>query len=303
MARRAYKKPYRAKKKKPLLAKASFWRSVGVTAAAGGAFWVICFCPALEVREVNIEGAQKINSQDCSRLIEDEINKKIAFFDSRSILLFNLEQTKREILAKFPQVQDIRIVRQFPSKIYASVEERRGVAVFIDGGGRRFFVDMQGVAFESATDSGGIIEINDGRVAEAAAGSQVISKELLDGILRMKGQIDGTGKVAVTSATVATLERVNLLTSEGWYIYFNPLKDINDQLVKLNAVLADNTFQTKRQNLEYLDIRFTRIYLKEKSEADNQEAIDPSQEASITGNTESTENKKDTGNTDDSIRQ
>jgi hypothetical protein len=267
MPRRSYKKPYRAKKKRPLLAKASFWRSIGVTAAAGGTVWVVCFCPALEVKEVSVEGAQKINSQDCAQLIEEEINKKIAFFDSKSILLFNLEQTKKEILAKFPQVQDIKIVRQFPSRISASVEERRGVAVIVDGSGKRYSVDMQGIAFEEASEPDGVIEITDSHAAAIEAGSPAISKDLLSEILRMKGSIDGGGEVSVVNASIATPERINLLTSEGWYIYFNPLKDIEGQLVKLEAILADESFNVRRANLEYLDIRFTRVYIKGKDVA------------------------------------
>ena len=270
MPRRSYKKPYRAKRKKPLLAKASFWRSLGVTAAAGGAVWVVCFCPALEVKEVNVEGAQKINAQDCAQMIQEEINKKIAFFDSKSILLFNLEQAKKEILAKYPQLQDIKIVRQFPSKIYASVEERRGVAVYVDSRGKRYSVDIQGIAFEEAADPEGVIEIVDSRGPEVEAGGQAITKELLSGILRMKGAIDGEGKITVLNAKIETLERINLQTSEGWFIYFNPLKDIEDQLVKLDAVLADPAFNAKRSNLAYLDIRFTRVYLKEKDAAETE---------------------------------
>ena len=270
MPRRSYKKPYRAKRKKPLLAKASFWRSLGVTAAAGGAVWVVCFCPALEVKEVNVEGAQKINAQDCAQMIQEEINKKIAFFDSKSILLFNLEQAKKEILAKYPQLQDIKIVRQFPSKIYASVEERRGVAVYVDSRGKRYSVDIQGIAFEEAADPEGVIEIVDSRGPEVEAGGQAITKELLSGILRMKGAIDGEGKITVLNAKIETLERINLQTSEGWFIYFNPLKDIEDQLVKLDAVLADPAFNAKRSNLADLDIRFTRVYLKEKDAAETE---------------------------------
>jgi cell division septal protein FtsQ len=265
MARRSYKKPYRAKRKKPLLAKASFWRSLGGLVFVGGAVWVVCFCPALEVREVNVDGAQKISGQDCVDLIEAEITKKITFFDSKSILLFNLDQAKKEILAKYPQIQDIKIERKFPSKIYASVEERRGVAEYVDSRGGHYSVDTEGFAFEEAPNAAGVVEIIDHGNQGVQVGTQAIAKETLSAILKMKGEIDGAGKMTVVQVQIATPERINLLTSEGWYIYFNPLKDINDQMVKLNAVLADESFGAKRVNLEYLDIRFTRVYLKQKS--------------------------------------
>lgn len=268
MPRRSYKKPYRAKRKKPLLAKASFWRSIGGLAFIGGAVWVVCFCPALEVKEINVNGAQKINGQDCVNLIENETSKKVAFFDSKSILLFNLDQAKKEILAKYPQIQDVKIERKFPSKIYALIEERQGVAVYVDAKGSKFSVDTEGYAFDPADSTESVIEILDPGTTEAKIGSPVILKDTLAAILKMKGEIDSMGKISVVQARLATPERINLLTSEGWYIYFNPLKDINEQLVKLNAVLSDASFAAKRTNLEYLDIRFTRVYLKEKGTAE-----------------------------------
>jgi len=178
--------------------------------------------------------------------------------------LFNLDQAKKEILAKYPQIQDVKIERKFPSKIYALIEERQGVAVYVDAKGSKFSVDTEGYAFDPADSTESVIEILDPGTTEAKIGSPVILKDTLAAILKMKGEIDSMGKISVVQARLATPERINLLTSEGWYIYFNPLKDINEQLVKLNAVLSDASFAAKRTNLEYLDIRFTRVYLKER---------------------------------------
>jgi len=264
MTRRSYKKPHRAKKVKPLVAKASFWRAVFGVSAVGGMMWLVCFSPALEVKEIKVSGTEKVSDQDCIKLIEDEISKKIAMFDSKSILLFNLDQAKKDILARYPQIQNIKIERQFPSKILASVEERRGVAVF-DSGGKKYLIDAAGIGFQEAADVTGLLVISDSRDRDITIGAQVLSKELLSGILRMKGNMTESAEIETTAAIVATPERVNLQTTEGWYVYFNPLKDIDSQLSKLVAVLKDDSFKSKRTNLEYVDIRFTRVYLKEKN--------------------------------------
>jgi hypothetical protein len=266
MVRRTYKKPHRAKKRKSIFAKAAFWRSAFFVVAIGGSVWLVCFSPALEVKEINVAGTQKINGDDCAKFIEEEVNKKIAFLDSKSILLFNLDQTKKEILAKFPQIQDIKIKREFPSKIYASIEERRGVAVLAAGNGKRYLVDTDGIVFEeTAENPPGLLQIAAGRAQDLQVGNTAIEKELLSSILRMKGDVQSTAEITVTGAVLATPERVNLQTSEGWYVYFNPIKDTDSQLLKLGAVMTDETFKAKRSNLEYVDIRFTRVYLKEKS--------------------------------------
>jgi cell division septal protein FtsQ len=266
MVRRTYKKPHRAKRKKTLWQKPVFWRSLVLATGAGGAVWLVCFSPALEVKEIEVAGTQKIDNGVCAKMIEEEVAKKIALFDSKSILLFDLEQAKKDLLARFPQAQDIKIERQFPSKIIASVQERRAVAIF-NGNDKRWLLDNDGIAFEESTvgESNDLLQIFIPE-KQAQIGQQIIDKNTLSGILRIKGEIGQLPDIVAESISLATPERINLLTKEGWYVYFNPLKDIDQQLAKLAAVAKDEEFLQKRKNLEYVDVRFTRVYLKEKIE-------------------------------------
>ena len=266
MTRRIYKKPHRAKKHKPLIAKASFWRSICVFAVLCGSVWLVCFSPALEVKDIEVAGAEKVSEQDCAKVIHDEVNKKIAFLDSKSILLFNMEQTKKELLARFPQVQNIKIERQFPSKIIASVEERSGVAIMGDGSGKKFLVDGNGIAFEEVFEQKELLEISVAAGRPLKVGDEAVSKEMLSGILRIKGDMLASSGINTVGASIETPERINLQTQDGWYVYFNPLKDIDSQLSKLAAVIGDESFKAKKANLEYVDVRFTRVYLKQKVE-------------------------------------
>jgi len=59
--------------------------------------------------------------------------------------LFNLEQTKKQILSHYPQIQDIKIERKFPSQIYASVKERQEVANFNSADSVNYLIDGQGI--------------------------------------------------------------------------------------------------------------------------------------------------------------
>lgn len=263
MVRRTYKKPHRAKKKNPLWVKPVFWRSLILITGAGGAVWLICFSPALEVKEIEVAGTKRIDNGICAKMIESEVAKKIALFNSKSILLFDTDQIKKDLLARFPQAQDIKIERQFPSKIIASVQERRETAIFAANNGY-YLVDNDGIAFEQTPPRTDLLEIS-GQDRAVEIGQNAIDKNTLGVILRIKGEIDSTADIAVVSAAIVANERINLLTKEGWYIYFNPLKDVDSQLEKLKAVASDELFGQKRNNLEYIDIRFTRVYLKEKT--------------------------------------
>ena len=121
-----------------------------------------------------------------------------------------------------------------------------------------------GIAFEEFTDQADLLEIQDEHDQAARLGLSPISKNLLLSILKMRSDVLSLTNITIKTAFIATPERINLLTSDGWYIYFNPLKDTNEQLVKLGAVISDDSFKQKKGNLEYVDIRFTRVYLKEK---------------------------------------
>gem|GEM_PF-644046 len=272
MKRRIYKKPHRARRKKPLWTKPIFWRTIFLSGSGAFAFWLVCFSPVFEVQTIKIDGAEKIEEGEVVEIIEKELNKKIGLLDSKSILLFNLDQTKKDLMARLPQVQDIVISREFPSKIIASVQERRAAAIF-SAGGKQYSLDESGLVFEEYQNGEGLPLISAPFAAAPQIGARAVEKETMRGILRVIGEMRGATDIAPAEAIIASPERVNLLTQEGWYVYFHPRRDISDQIVKLLAVINDESFKQKRKNLEYVDVRFTRVYLKEK---DNNAAPPPS---------------------------
>jgi len=54
---------------------------------------------------------------------------------------------------------------------------------------------------------------------------------------------------------------LDVKTSEGWEIYFNLKKDINWQLTELDFLLKERIPPDKKGNVEYIDLRFERIYI------------------------------------------
>ena len=65
-----------------------------------------------------------------------------------------------------------------------------------------------------------------------------------------------------TGAVIVSEERLNVKTSEGWEIYFNTADDLDWQVQELALVLEKQITPEKRRNLEYIDLRFSRVYYK-----------------------------------------
>jgi cell division septal protein FtsQ len=268
MKKRRYKKPYRAKRKKPFFYSKSFWFFTFFLFLGGGLAWFLCFSPVFEVKMVEVSGDGKVNNGECQKIIEGMAEKRVAFLSSKSIFLFDLDRASREILSKFPQIQNINIQRKFPGEIYASLEERKPAATFNWRDSRYFSIDESGVIFEESRKTSDSFELkkND-ESGDVKAGDKVFDSAFLVKILRFKA--DGENKLGLKfdQGLVVTDERVNFKTKEGWEIFINPQKDIDWQFTKLDAVVLDESFKTKRSELEYVDLRFTRVYLKTKQAA------------------------------------
>ena len=57
-------------------------------------------------------------------------------------------------------------------------------------------------------------------------------------------------------------KRLNTKTSEGWEIYFNLKGDLNWQITELGLVSEKQIPLEDRGELEYIDLRFSRVYYK-----------------------------------------
>ena len=59
--------------------------------------------------------------------------------------------------------------------------------------------------------------------------------------------------------------RFNAKTQEGWEIYFNPKENLDWQLTELALVLKQKIPPDERKNLEYIDLRFNKVYIKKSN--------------------------------------
>lgn len=239
--------------------------SLAFLAILGGSGWFLCFSPVFEVKMVSVSGDGELKNSECQKLLEDLAEKKIGLMSSKSIFLFDLDKANKEILEKFPQIQNISIQRKFPGEIYASLQERKPAAVF-DWRGQKFFnIDETGVIFEEAGGPDDFFIISRNNESEdVKLGSRVFDTAFLVKILRLKTDIESKLPVRVARGLVVTDERVNFKTTEGWEIFVNPQKDMDWQFAKLEAVVNEESFTEKRTDLEYIDLRFTRVYLKSR---------------------------------------
>ena len=98
-------------------------------------------------------------------------------------------------------------------------------------------------------------------ISEIKLGKEVIDKDKMEQILKVGNNLNNELKIPIKELLVVSDRRFNIKTSEGWEIYFNPSKDLDWQLTELGILLKEKILPEKRRNLQYIDLRFEKIYI------------------------------------------
>jgi cell division protein FtsQ len=252
---RIYRKPHRVKRKKPFYKNKFFLVFILVLIILGISFYIFSFAPFFQIKEIQIYGEKTIPANDLKTALNEKIEKRIFSFLSKSIFLINPKKIESEFLQKYPKISKIEIKRKLPSTLILNIQEREPVGIFLVDD-KKFFVDSTGIIFEEAQSEDNFLKIRTSDVfSNIELGRKVITKELMAFILDAKEKIQQNFQLKIEEAFIVSEERINLKTSEGWFLYLNS-ENLDWQLRKLKTVLEKEIPKEKRTLLEYIDTRF-----------------------------------------------
>jgi cell division protein FtsQ len=254
--RKTFRKPYRVRKKRNIFKNRFFKRSFLILLILGALSYFLLFSETFQIKEILVFADKKVRARDIELVVEDTINKKKLFLKEKNIFLANLDIIKKNILDTFPPISEVRIERNFPDTLNIKVSERVGLAVFCHQD-NCFLLDKKGVIFERVSEdylSLPKIKIPDFD-SRLELGDNLVGEELISKVVKIILELEDL-KIPVKETRIILEERVNVLTFEGWEIYFNPQRDIDWQLTKLKAVLEKYILPQERENLEYIELRF-----------------------------------------------
>ncbi len=181
--------------------------------------------------------------------------KKLYFFND-NILLIDPKLIKQKSLKYFPSIEEIRVIKEYPDILKVLVREREEVAYtcFSEG---CFLLDENGIVFEKISEEkSSLLKIEGDQLNEDFnLGEEIINSEFFSKILNFYSKLKDL-ELEVEKLVIVSEERVNVVTKEGWQIYFDPQKDIQWQFTKLEIVLKEHLSLEERKKLEYIELRF-----------------------------------------------
>ena len=225
---------------------------------------MIFFSPVFQVKKIEIAGTEKISGEELKKNIESQIQKRLLFFPTKSIFLVNLEDIGNELSKSFVELAKADLERKFPDSLAVKIEERKPEAIF-NWQGNLFLIDKEGIIFAPASSDVFLPEIeNEAFKENPELGKNAIAKERLSLILDIRNKLKKNFNIDALRIAVSAEERLNFKTIDGFEIYFGARENVDWQMTELGLILEKQIPPEKRGMLEYIDLRFSRVYYKYK---------------------------------------
>ena len=128
-----------------------------------------------------------------------------------------------------------------------------------------FFIDREGIIFKKTKTElmqEEVMIVSLKKEEALISGKEILVPQILELILKIKEDFEENLKIEIENFTIVSEKRLNVKTNENWEIYFNLEKDVKLEVTKLKALLEKEISPEERRNLEYIDLRFEKVFYK-----------------------------------------
>lgn len=229
--------------------------------------YLFLFSPIFAIKDIKISGLGE-NKADLNEAVYGLAQKEMTrpflkFFKYNSFFLLNTNSIKEKIKQGFPIIDEVKIRKKPLSTLVIDLKERKGEAILCSPELVCYFVDKTGVIFQETSRDIAlpIIVASDG--TSYSLGQKILAQEWVAYIAAVFNFFQNNLKIPVEHfITDKSSNRLNIKTSEDWEVYFSFENDAQDSLLKLGLLIEKNLPFDKRKNLQYIDMRFSKVYYK-----------------------------------------
>jgi len=271
---KTYKKYKKLKKYKPVTTQKWFIVCIVCIVAGILGFYLFFVNNYFNIKNIKVSGVSTIDPQNIKDIAQQILNSKQLLASASNIFTLPKNQIKKEVLGKFLNVKDVIINKQLPDQIEIIIKERDEMALWCNqkpdenaykGQGTSspnnsncFAIDENGIIFENKSATAPDFIINSQK-DNTKPGDKVLGQEELAVIKNIKEKTQSQAGIKIVVCDMLSPTQYNFKTENGWYLFFNPKKDIELQTVSLNLVLKTKLPESKRGGLKYIDLRFETI--------------------------------------------
>lgn len=258
---------YRRRQPKKIKWKA-YLSGVAVLAIAAGAVYILCFSPYLRIKEIKVEGAQKVSKEEIVSFSKQVLaSREYWIIPKDSLVFFSGPGLQDLLLRQMLLIKSVDIARNISGSLLIKVQERQKAIIYCDIR-QCYDIDDDGLVFEEAPAvyGGMMIALKNNSGRGVKIGDQIVGPELILFVKEARHSLNERVNLNLIYFEIGSYPaaEVDAVTVEDWKIIFDPNRSAEDQVVALKLVL-DEKIKEQRDKLEYVDLRVeNRVYYKMK---------------------------------------
>lgn len=231
-------------------------------------FYWLFFSRAFTIEQIAIQGNFYLPQDQVNEIARRQMSAlRWGFISERNVFAFDTEQFSRDISDKFA-LGKIYVKKDRPHKIILIIDEKPREAIWSTRGAY-FALDSQGkiLGQVAGPDNKNGLIIYDQSGSEANIGDFALSNSALAFLSRITQSniIKPLKPRFFITAQPNSSDFLLKAGDSGWKIHFDASADAQSQINNLDLALRNSVPPDKRNNLEYIDLRFgEKVYVKYK---------------------------------------
>jgi len=223
--------------------------------------YLIVYSDLFKIKNVEIQGTEMINLQEIQSLVFEQTKGRIWWLLPRNnLLFFNKNNLIKEINNQY-LLNKLEIDKKW-QKIVIKLEEKNVYLIF-NNLKSQYFLDINGaITKEISNDDISKYEQKFPLVyimQEVKVGDKPVSARFVNFVLELDKALKEAG-IKVKNYEGGGVDQVNLVTVDGWKVFFSLNIPISQSIENLNLILSK---KLKNKKFEYIDLRNgDKVYYK-----------------------------------------
>lgn len=269
-----YKKRKKFKKKKSIFKNRLFRYLILSFVFLGLLSYLLFFSELLKIKRIEILSKLPLDNEfykEQEIILKKDIGNFLITKLAENIFLLKSEGIKEKLLEEHPELKTLKVRKSLTGKLILEVEQRKAVGIFcFQREDECFLIDDYGIIFqdfgslktETINLFAEVIRIFSEEERDKDLGEKVLAEEKLTQFLRIKDDLEKNLEIETAKFILAGQQRTDIETAEGWQIYLDMTGDMKLSLTKLKLLLEKEISAEQRKNLQYIDLRFSKVYYK-----------------------------------------
>jgi cell division septal protein FtsQ len=226
-------------------------------------FVFFAFCPYLQIKNIEINGIFRFSSKDYLKEIANNFAvKKLIFIENRNIFFIWNKSLENYIKEKDYKIGKVVARKIYPDKLLISIEERFPVGI-IYSGENSFLFDNEGVIFQNVGkdfSNQNLIRLLTSN--NVILGEKNFEENFINDLETIFDFFENKLKINLENIDISSSDKIVVSAKEGWKVFLTIDKNLKINLEKLKIVLIQEISLEDRNNLDYIDLRFDKIFYK-----------------------------------------